>query len=105
MTSPRWTTTICVAGADQSCEFGEATAILAGDGLLTRAFEIIARDIQPAEVAAACCVELLATAAGAEGMVGRATADLEAETNSGAHGRGARSDSSPQNGVYFRQHC
>ncbi len=61
-------------------KFGEATAILAGDGLLTRAFEIIARDVQPAEVAAACCVEL-ASAAGAEGMVGGQQADLEAETH------------------------
>lgn len=61
-------------------KFGEATAILAGDGLLTRAFEILARDIQPAEVAAACCVEL-ANAAGAEGMVGGQQADLEAETS------------------------
>ncbi len=61
-------------------KFGEATAILAGDGLLTRAFEIIARDVQPAEVAAACCVEL-ANAAGPEGMVGGQQADLEAETH------------------------
>lgn len=61
-------------------KYGEATAILAGDGLLTRAFEILARDIQPAEVAAACCVEL-ASAAGAEGMVGGQQADLEAETH------------------------
>ena len=61
-------------------QFGEATAILAGDGLLTRAFEIIARDVQPAEVALACCVEL-ANAAGAEGMVGGQQADLEAETH------------------------
>lgn len=60
-------------------KYGEATAILAGDGLLTRAFEIIARDVQPADVAAACCVEL-ANAAGAEGMVGGQQADLEAET-------------------------
>lgn len=60
-------------------QFGEATAILAGDGLLTRAFEIIARDVKPAAVAVACCVEL-ASAAGAEGMVGGQQADLEAET-------------------------
>lgn len=60
-------------------KFGEATAILAGDALLTRAFEILARDVLPAGVAAACCVEL-ASAAGAEGMVGGQQADLEAET-------------------------
>ncbi|NOX53272.1 MAG: polyprenyl synthetase family protein [Planctomycetes bacterium] len=59
--------------------FGEAMAILAGDGLLTLAFEILARDVEPPEVAAACCADL-ASAAGAEGMVGGQVADLEAET-------------------------
>ncbi|QDU40436.1 Farnesyl diphosphate synthase [Maioricimonas rarisocia] len=58
--------------------FGEANAILAGDALLTLAFETIAGGIQPPEVAAACCLDL-ARAAGAEGMVGGQVADLEAE--------------------------
>jgi len=61
--------------------FGEAQAILAGDGLLTLAFEVLARDTKPAETAAACCVDL-ANAAGVVGMVGGQVADLEAE-NSG----------------------
>jgi geranylgeranyl diphosphate synthase type II len=59
-------------------QFGEGTAILAGDALLTLAFEIIARDVRPPEVAAACCVDL-ANAAGAVGMVAGQVADLEAE--------------------------
>lgn len=59
--------------------FGEAIAILAGDALLTLAFEIIAREIQPASTAAACCLDL-ANAAGAVGMVAGQVADLEAET-------------------------
>jgi geranylgeranyl diphosphate synthase type II len=58
--------------------YGEALAILAGDGLLTLAFEIVARDIQPASAAAACCADL-ARAAGMAGMVGGQVADLEAE--------------------------
>lgn len=58
--------------------FGEALAILAGDGLLTLAFEVLARDIQPPPVAAACCVDL-ALAAGRSGMVGGQVADIEAE--------------------------
>ncbi len=58
--------------------FGEALAILAGDGLLTLAFEIVAADVRPAHVAAACCVDL-ARAAGRVGMVGGQVADLEAE--------------------------
>ena len=58
--------------------FGEATAILAGDALLTRAFEVLARDVHPAEVAAQCCTDL-AAAAGPSGMVGGQSADLAAE--------------------------
>ncbi len=60
-------------------KFGEATAILAGDGLLTRAFEVLAGGLSDTAVAAACCVDL-ASAAGPEGMVGGQQADLEAET-------------------------
>lgn len=59
-------------------QFGEGMAILAGDALLTLAFEVIARDIQPPEVAAACCADL-ANAAGSVGMVAGQVADLEAE--------------------------
>jgi geranylgeranyl diphosphate synthase type II len=59
-------------------EFDEATAILAGDGLLTLAFEILARDVHPPEVAVACVVDL-ASAAGIAGMVGGQMADLQGE--------------------------
>ena len=58
--------------------FDEATAVLAGDGLLTLAFETLATRIRPPEVAAACCGDL-AIASGWEGMVGGQMADLEAE--------------------------
>ncbi|HEX6851207.1 MAG TPA: farnesyl diphosphate synthase [Candidatus Polarisedimenticolaceae bacterium] len=51
--------------------YGEAEAILAGDGLLTLAFEVLAR--HPEAVAA------VARAAGIGGMVGGQMADLEAE--------------------------
>ncbi|MEZ6056203.1 MAG: polyprenyl synthetase family protein [Planctomycetaceae bacterium] len=60
-------------------KFDEATAILAGDALLTLAFEIIASDVQPTSVALDCCLDL-ARAAGPEGMVGGQMADLQAET-------------------------
>lgn len=59
-------------------KFGEANAILAGDALLTRAFEIIANKIDVKHCAAECCVDL-ANAAGAVGMVGGQVADLESE--------------------------
>ena len=61
--------------------FGEATAILAGDALLTLAFEILAT--HPAGEAAAGrraeAVALVARRAGASGMVGGQIADLAAE--------------------------
>ncbi len=59
-------------------KYGEATAILAGDGLLTLAFEVLAGLQVSSDVAVACCREL-ASAAGAAGMVGGQQADLEAE--------------------------
>ncbi len=59
-------------------QFGEATAILAGDALQPRAFEILATDIRPAEVANACCRELARTA-GATQLVGGQADDLAAE--------------------------
>lgn len=58
--------------------YDEATAILAGDGLLTLAFELIARGVAPA-TAAVECVRILAEASGPSGMVGGQMADLLAE--------------------------
>ena len=57
-------------------KFGEANAILAGDALLTEAFEVMAGEIQPADVAAACCLEL-ARAAGPSALVGGQVDDLQ----------------------------
>jgi geranylgeranyl diphosphate synthase, type II len=58
--------------------FDEATAILAGDGLLTLAFEVVACEVKPPS-AALRCVRILAEAAGPRGMVAGQMADLEAE--------------------------
>jgi geranylgeranyl diphosphate synthase type II len=60
--------------------FGEGNAILAGDGLLSYAFELIAQPID--EVAPERQLRVIrevARAAGPEGMVGGQVADLEAE--------------------------
>jgi geranylgeranyl diphosphate synthase type II len=62
--------------------FGEALAILAGDALLTLAFEVLARDVHPPAVAAQCCV-VLARAAGASEMVGGQADDLAGEFSGG----------------------
>jgi len=59
-------------------QFDEATAILVGDALIPRAFEIVSREIQPAECALRCCQEL-AKAAGATALVGGQAADLDGE--------------------------
>lgn len=64
--------------------FGEAQAILAGDGLLTIAFEIISK-MESAQVSPEMKLQIisaLANAAGPEGMVGGQVADLAAETKS-----------------------
>jgi farnesyl diphosphate synthase len=61
-------------------QFDEATAILAGDGLLTRAFEVLADADTHADPAVRCeLVAALAGAAGAAGMVGGQMIDLIAE--------------------------
>jgi farnesyl diphosphate synthase len=65
--------------------FDEATAILAGDGLLTVAFEIVAHpDTHPDATRRAELVLELARAAGQAGMVGGQMLDLEAEAK-GSH--------------------
>lgn len=72
--------------------FGEAMAILAGDALLTLALELIATDVRPGSVAAACCADL-ASAAGWCGMVAGQVADLEAEQKrDGDRSEATRSD-------------
>ena len=58
--------------------FGEGTAVLAGDALLALAFETLARDITPPDVAASCCA-VLANAAGATQLVGGQADDLAGE--------------------------
>lgn len=72
--------------------FDEATAILAGDGLLTLAFETLAQGIKPPEVAAACCA-VLAKAAGPCNMVGGQADDMAAERDEGRGARGEGTDS------------
>jgi len=64
-------------------KFDEATAILAGDALQALAFEILARDIQPAAAAAACCAAL-GRAAGPTALVGGQADDLAAEHQQGS---------------------
>ena len=65
--------------------FDEATAILAGDGLLTFAFDILARpETHPDPAVRIALVSGLARAAGLGGMVGGQMLDLAAEGRFGA---------------------
>jgi len=60
--------------------FGEATAILAGDALLTFAFEILAHPDTHGDAAVRCrLIEKLAAAVGARGMIAGQVLDLAGE--------------------------
>jgi geranylgeranyl diphosphate synthase type II len=72
--------------------FGEALAILAGDGLLTYAFQVAAANARKCRLSAAGAAELIgaiARGAGASGMVGGQVADIEAEQWKGRKSRTA----------------
>ncbi|MCB4770798.1 polyprenyl synthetase family protein [Ancylobacter sp. Lp-2] len=70
--------------------YDEATAILAGDGLLTLAFEILAEPTtDPDPAVRIALVASLARAAGGEGMVGGQMLDLAAEGRFADAGRPA----------------
>ena len=59
-------------------KFGEATAILAGDGLLTAAFELIASDEQLSGEQRVRLITMLSRAAGPSGMIAGQVMDIEA---------------------------
>lgn len=62
--------------------FDEATAILAGDALLTAAFEVVAEEVQPGALAAQCIGDL-SHASGVHGMVSGQMEDILQETQTG----------------------
>ncbi|WP_078432650.1 polyprenyl synthetase family protein [Metabacillus halosaccharovorans] len=62
--------------------FGEAVAVLAGDGLLTQSFSLIVDDPAIKAENKLRLVSELVKAAGAEGMVGGQVADMEGEAKS-----------------------
>jgi geranylgeranyl pyrophosphate synthase len=57
--------------------YGEAMAILAGDAMVTMAFELIASDAEPA--VAAPLIRELARASGPQGMIGGQVLDIDGE--------------------------
>lgn len=87
-------------------EFDEATAILAGDALLTRAFEILADPgTHPDPAVRSRLVLNLARASGASGMAGGQQLDLEAEASSRSDlhtGAGVQTIQSMKTGALIR---
>ena len=68
-------------------KFDEATAILAGDALLTLAFEILAHpDTHPSGEVRCQLIALLAKAGGSEGMIGGQMMDIDAPGRSHTEG-------------------
>jgi geranylgeranyl pyrophosphate synthase len=65
-------------------QFDEATALLAGDALLTFAFQLLARHYGVQPVLAARLMQEIADAAGSEHLIGGQMADLLAEKKSDA---------------------
>ena len=59
--------------------FGEATAILAGDGLQTQAYQVLAQIQCPAEARVAIIREIAHATGTIDGMIGGQVVDLEAE--------------------------
>lgn len=59
--------------------FGEDIALLAGDALITRGYELAARNDQVSPEAALCATALLLESAGGAGMMGGQQIDLAAE--------------------------
>jgi geranylgeranyl diphosphate synthase, type II len=86
-------------------KFGEAVAILAGDALLTRAFELMAqaRGVRPQ--AALKAIATVADAAGSLGMIGGQIVDLEMEGATAGSPPGMRNGSAaPRNGAVAKLH-
>ncbi|MCA3573296.1 MAG: polyprenyl synthetase family protein [Aestuariivirga sp.] len=86
--------------------FDEATAILAGDALLTYAFEILSEEAtHPDPKVRVRLVSQLARAAGVAGMVGGQMLDLEAETRSSTDLSDITLIQSLKTGALFRNAC
>ena len=87
-------------------KFGEATAILAGDSLLTLAFEILAHaDTHPDAIIRSALVLELAKASGKDGMAGGQMLDIEAETESALSPEHIMNIQSHKTGALFRFAC
>jgi geranylgeranyl diphosphate synthase type II len=84
--------------------FGEALAVLAGDGLLTRAFGVLAEAPLPAETRIRS-VEILAEAAGSKGMVGGQVLDLAAEGSADVDLPALQYIHTRKTGALFRAAC
>jgi geranylgeranyl diphosphate synthase type II len=85
--------------------YGEAMAILAGDALLSLAFQVLAQHVLPASAAGACCAAL-AEAAGPCHLVGGQADDILADASARSTGLSRNGDGLPPEGgtTSARQH-
>ena len=82
MISRPWITTIFAGGGHCHKKFGEATAILAGDALLTEAFSLLSSPRHLKAVSPEIRLQLIreiSLASGLSGMIGGQEADLAGE--------------------------
>lgn len=82
--------------------FGEGTAILAGDGLLTYAFELMAAQTHIDAAKLARCIAIFAHAAGPAGMVGGQAFDLASEGNTSIGREGLELLHYSKTGIIFK---
>ena len=82
--------------------FGEGTAILAGDGLLTYAFELMAAQTHIDAAKLARCIRIFAHAAGPAGMVGGQAFDLASEGNTSIGREGLELLHYSKTGIIFK---
>ena len=85
--------------------YGEALAVLAGDALLTRAFEVLAEAPGIPAEARLAMVATLARAAGSLGMVGGQALDIAAEGDAGIDARGLEEIHTRKTGALFGAAC
>lgn len=82
--------------------FGEGTAILAGDGLLTYAFELMASQAHIKAEKLMECIRIFAHAAGPAGMVGGQAFDLASEGNADIGQKGLELLHYAKTGIIFK---
>ena len=86
-------------------KFGEATAILAGDALLNKAFEVVSQYNGNNPQRAIKAMNMLAVSSGTEGMIGGQIIDMENEQRSTVNGENLRMMYALKTGRLIKTSC